>query len=189
MMPVPSHLIDCVVPRDAVIDESPLDAFVRCPCGSSRFDLLFPGTTHEWRGETIPCTAEIGGKFFFLVTARCTSCNRRHLLLDADFHGWNGFVCHDPKQASIERPPLRLWHAFLVGSPSMKRRSGFKRRGRNTSSPKLTVRLTAIDGRTDLVGLAWRSNVVAAVNRHPNGSRTKRCERLKWLCLEEPFFG
>ncbi len=115
MMPVPSHLIDCVVPRDAVIDESPLDAFVRCPCGSSRFDLLFPGTTHEWRGETIPCTAEIGGKFFFLVTARCTSCNRRHLLLDADFHGWNGFVCHDPKQASIERPPLRPWQCLSCG--------------------------------------------------------------------------
>ena len=65
MMPIPSHLTNCVVPKDATIDESPLDAFVRCPCGSSKFDLLFPGQTHQYGGETIPCTAEIGGKFFF----------------------------------------------------------------------------------------------------------------------------
>jgi ribosomal protein S27E len=114
-MPVPSHLVDCVVPKDATIDESPLDAVVRCACGSSRFDLLFPGQTHEYAGEKIPCTAEIDGKFFFLIKARCAGCEREHLLLDGDFHGWNGFVCHDSKQASLSRPLLVPWKCLSCG--------------------------------------------------------------------------
>ncbi len=109
MMPVPSHLVDCVIPKDASIDENPLDADVRCPCGLTRFELLYPGQTHEYNGEIIPCTAEVEGKFFFVLKARCTGCQREHLLLDADFHGWNGFVCHDPEQAALPRPPLVAW--------------------------------------------------------------------------------
>lgn len=109
MMPIPPHLDKCVVPKDTKIDESPLDAAVRCPCGSQKFEFLFPGTTHKYQGETTPCTAEVGGAFFFLLEARCLSCGTRHLLFDKDFHGWNGFVCHDPEQASLPRPPLTAW--------------------------------------------------------------------------------
>lgn len=109
MMPVPSHLTDFVAPKDPTVDEGPLDADVRCPCGSSKFALLFPGHTKEYQGETIPVVAQINGKFFFLVKARCTNCNDQHLLLDADFHGWNGFVCHDAEQAALPRPPLVPW--------------------------------------------------------------------------------
>lgn len=116
MMPVPSHLVDCVAPKDSAIDQGPLDGDVRCPCGSGRFDLLFPGQTHEYQGETIPCTAEINGKFFFLIKARCGRCQREHLLLDADFHGWNGFVCHDANQASLPRPPLVPWKCLACGA-------------------------------------------------------------------------
>lgn len=114
-MPIPSHLTDCVAPKDITIDESPLDAVVRCHCGSSKFVLLFPGQTHEYRGDTIPCTAQINGKFFFLIRARCVDCECEHLLLDSDFDGWNGFVCHDPKQASIPRPPLVPWTCLSCG--------------------------------------------------------------------------
>ena len=109
MMPVPSHLVDCVVPNDTTIDETPLEARVRCPCGSMRFRILFPGQTHVYDNETIPCTAELAGTFFFLVKAHCTHCNREHLLLDQDFHGWNGYVAHDPKQALLPRPQLTPW--------------------------------------------------------------------------------
>jgi hypothetical protein len=116
MMPVPSHLVDCVVPKDSRIDEEPLDADVRCTCGPSKFNLLFPGRTHKYLGETVPCTAEIGGKFFFLVKARCTNCMREHLLLDADIHGWNGFVCHDAEQAALPRPPLVPWKCLACGA-------------------------------------------------------------------------
>jgi hypothetical protein len=55
MMPVPSHLVGCVAPRDSVVDETPLIADVRCPCGSTKFDLLFPGQTHVFQGEVCPC--------------------------------------------------------------------------------------------------------------------------------------
>jgi hypothetical protein len=116
MMPVPSHLVNCVTPKDAAIDERPLDADVRCPCGSSSFDLLFPGHTHEYQGETVPCTAEINGKFFFLLKARCVRCQKEHLLIDGDFHGWNGFVCHDPDQAALPRPPLVVWKCLACGA-------------------------------------------------------------------------
>lgn len=109
MMPVPSHLRGIVVPRDPAIDEQPLSADVRCPCGESVFELLYPGQTHEYGGETIPCTAEIDGRYFFVLRAVCTGCSADHLLLDADFHGWDGFVCHDPAQAAIPRPGLVPW--------------------------------------------------------------------------------
>src|SRR6185437_9152477 len=60
MMPAPTHLKGIVVPRDAAVDEQALSADLRCPCGGDVFDLLYPGQTHEYRGELIPCTAEIG---------------------------------------------------------------------------------------------------------------------------------
>jgi len=84
MMPLPTHLRDCVVPDSADIDESGLQGTVRCPCGSERVNLLYPGQTHEWNGTQIPCTAEINGKFFFLMKAQCVDCGAEHLLIDAD---------------------------------------------------------------------------------------------------------
>lgn len=115
MMPIPSHLVDCVVPRNSLVDEADLVADVRCPCGSTSFDLLFTGHTHEYPGEVIPCTAKIDDAFFFLIVARCNECSKRHLLLDRDFHGWDGVVCHDPKQAAIPRPPLVPWKCLTCG--------------------------------------------------------------------------
>jgi hypothetical protein len=109
MMPVPTHLKGLVVPREEAIDEKPLDADVRCPCGDEKFELLYPGQTHEYGGKTVPCVAQIGERFFLVLKARCAACSREHLLLDADLHGWNGFVCHVPEQAATERPPLMPW--------------------------------------------------------------------------------
>jgi hypothetical protein len=117
MMPVPSHLVNSVAPKDTVIDEESLEAAVQCTCGSMRFVFLFPGQTQEYDGVTIPCTAEIDNFFFFfLVKARCTHCSKEHLLLDQDFHGWNGFVCHDKKQAALPRPPLVPWKCLSCGA-------------------------------------------------------------------------
>ena len=116
MMPVPSHLVRCVVPRESVIDEAALDADMLCQCGSRRFELHYPGQTHEYQGESIPCTAEINGKFFFLVTACCTQCRREYLLFDKDFHGWDGFVCRDAEQGALPRPALVAWKCLVCGS-------------------------------------------------------------------------
>ena len=116
MMPVPSHLVHCAVPKESGIDENPLDAVVRCPCGSKVFELLYPGQTRDFEGEAVPCVAKIGGKFFFLVKACCVACHRSHLLFDSDLHGWNGFVCHDAKQAAIPRPSLVPWACPSCGA-------------------------------------------------------------------------
>jgi len=116
MMPVPTHLRDCVVPHFLEIDGSGLEGKVLCPCGSESFQLLYPGQTHEWNGEQVPCSAEIEGKFFFLVTARCTECATEHLLIDQDYHGWNGFVCREPEQAALPRPPLSPWPCKSCGA-------------------------------------------------------------------------
>ena len=110
MMPVPSHLKGVAIPRDPVVDEQTLTADIRCPCGGSTMELLYPGQTHRHGDQTIPCTAEIDGNYFFIVRARCSSCLTSHLLLDADFHGWNGFVCHDEAKASLPRPALIPWN-------------------------------------------------------------------------------
>lgn len=109
MMPVPSHLIGSVLPKDSAIDETALDADVVCNCGSRRFELRYPGQTHDYQNEQIPCVAKIDDHFFFVVEVKCTKCGCDHVLLDMDFHGWNGFVCHDEAQASLPRPRLTPW--------------------------------------------------------------------------------
>ena len=115
MMPVPSHLKGVVVPLNKDIGEDNLSANFRCQCGESRFELLYPGKTHKFGGKLIPCTIEIDGHFFFVLKSRCTSCGHEHLLLDTDFHGWDGFICHDPDQASLKRPQLVPWQCQKCG--------------------------------------------------------------------------
>jgi hypothetical protein len=73
------------------------------------FRLLFPGKTHIFQGKQTPVTTKIGDAYFFLVRAKCEKCELQHLVFDCDFHGWNGFVCHDKFQASLPRPPLFPW--------------------------------------------------------------------------------
>ena len=115
MMPVPAHLQGIVVPKDSEIDESHLDGDVVCTCGSHRFVFFYPGETQEWQGEVTPCTAKINGKFYFVVRTKCSSCAMEWLLFDKDFHGWDGFVCHDNSQAALPRPQLVAWKCLDCG--------------------------------------------------------------------------
>ena len=115
MMPLPTHLWGCVVPDDQEASEADLKGQVRCPCGSARFHLLYPGQTCKQDGQSFPCTIEVGGRYFFLVKAECATCNKEYLLFDADYHGWDGFVCHDSEQASFPRPLLTVWRCRACG--------------------------------------------------------------------------
>lgn len=115
MMPIPSHLRGLAVPLDSAIDEKPLVAAVQCACSERRFQFLYPGQTHLYNGQKVPCTAEINGRYFFLVAARCITCSTDNLLLDVDFHGWNGFICHDDEQAALPRPTLTAWPCEACG--------------------------------------------------------------------------
>lgn len=115
MIPLPNHLADCVVVDTDRSDKFTLVATVKCPCGGEIFHLLFPGQTHEHRGQPIPCTAQIAENFFFLIKAACVDCGAEHLLFDKDFHGWDGYVCHDPQTAALPRPELVRWKCLSCG--------------------------------------------------------------------------
>ena len=118
MMPTPTHLRNLVSRADSIADESALEAALRCPCGSEGFRLMFPGETHQHAKEPIPCVASIEGEHFFLVRADCASCGEGHVLLDQDFHGWNGWVCRDSAQAALPRPSLSVWSCLSCTSES-----------------------------------------------------------------------
>lgn len=113
MMPVPSHLRKCLVPNDEKLDEQYLIGKLRCPCGCKKFQFLYTGQDSDVAGSI--CAAEIDDEWFFVIKAKCISCGREHLLLDRDFHGWDGFICHDTKKALLPRPPVDLWKCRLCG--------------------------------------------------------------------------
>lgn len=115
VMPLPTHLLGLGRVVAEASDDCAVAAAIVCSCGGHVFKLLFHGATHEYEGEQVPCTAEIGGRFFFRVEAECAACNARHLLFDKDFHGWDGFVCHDEEQAALPRPALTEWHCAACG--------------------------------------------------------------------------
>ena len=115
-MPVPTHLQGLVVPPDGNLDEEPLEATVRCTCGGESFEMLVVDAIAEIDGVKIPVTAKRDGAFFFRLEAKCLKCVRQHLLFDADFHGWNGYVCHEAAQASLPRPPLVPWSCVDCGA-------------------------------------------------------------------------
>lgn len=103
----PTHIKDCIT------NINYMDGIVRgticCTCGNQSMILNFPGTTHLYDGKEIPCTAQIDDGFFFIVKVKCRDCGSEHLLFDKDFHGWDGCVCHDEKDAAMPRPPLTSW--------------------------------------------------------------------------------
>jgi hypothetical protein len=138
MIKVPSHLNECVViqnwkPEDDAQPEGRgyLSGLVRCSCGGEKFEFLFPGQTHIYDGQEIPVAAEIDGEFFFVIKAQCTTCNKEHLIFDSHFHGWNGFVCHDPGKASLPHPRLVLWLCRKCGGSVHNATIGFASEGKN----------------------------------------------------------
>ena len=122
MIETPSHVKDCVViknwqPENLTQPDGRgyLTGFIHCSCGSENFEFLFTGKTHIYDGQEIPVTTEIDGEFFFVIKARCTECKKEHLIFDSHFHGWDGFVCHDPSKASLPRPQLIVWSCRNCG--------------------------------------------------------------------------
>ncbi len=125
MITVPSHVKECVVirswkPEDETQPEGRgyLTGSIRCSCGSESFEFLFPGPTHIYKGQEIPVSVDINGTFFFVIRARCAACGKEYSIFDSHYHGWDGFVCHDPVKASLPRPPLVLWHCRTCGGDS-----------------------------------------------------------------------
>jgi hypothetical protein len=129
MIPAPTHLIDCTEPftEKEELEYKVKERFsgewqeqytckVKCTCGSYDFSILFSDEVNEFG----PCVAEVDGEYFFIIKARCTSCGKEHLLFDDDFHGWNGWICHDESKASLPRPELVEWNCTTCSSKEHK---------------------------------------------------------------------
>lgn len=108
MLPIPNHLKNILVPKEE-IDEATLVGDLHCQCGSIEFQILYPDKTVKFQEKDLPCDIEIGGHWFFIIKAVCVKCMREYLLFDADFHGWDGVMCHDVKKANLPRPHLVTW--------------------------------------------------------------------------------
>ncbi len=121
MIPSPEHHIACTVQEPAKAEKHQYVGHVKCPCGCDTFEMQHTGATHEWRGKTIPCDAKLDGGFFFRIVAKCANCGTEHLLLDKDFHGWNGFVCREELGDYLRlRPPLVAWPCKACGKAAHK---------------------------------------------------------------------
>lgn len=118
MMKSPTHLKECTEPltkedisenkcigKYDINDENQYVAKVKCECGNDVFEIYTLGISNG--GE--PCTEEFNGNYFFVVKVNCTSCERKYLLFDAGFHGWDGWICHDDKKAQLPMPTLAKW--------------------------------------------------------------------------------
>ncbi len=114
MIPTPEHLRACTVPEPAKAEQHQYAGHVKCLCRCDTFEMQHTGATHAWGDEIIPCVTEIDGNFFLRIVAKCVSCGAEHLLLDKDFHGWNGYVCRE-REHDYPRPPLVVWPCRTCG--------------------------------------------------------------------------
>ncbi len=110
--PIPTHLKGWIVPQDRRSPPGELVAKLRCPCGGEAFELHYPGQTRDVHNAPFPVMAEFHGRPFFLIKAVCAACAQEVVLIDRDFHGWNGLIRHDPEQAALTRPPLTPWRCL-----------------------------------------------------------------------------
>lgn len=110
MMPAPTHLkeitknltdddveiFDLEDKYEESVDESYEFAFVGkvvCTCGNQCLEYLRPDE-------------ETGDNY---IKVRCPECQREHLIFDADFHGWDGWICHNDEMANEVRPETEVF--------------------------------------------------------------------------------
>ena len=120
-LPVPQHLRICTVATLIAARQPQYVGHVQCPCGCDTFEMQHAGGTYEWRGTIRTCSAEVDGKRFFRIVAKCAACGTEHLLFDKDLHGWNGFMCRQRLRGQPDSPPpLVAWRCQVCGEVSHK---------------------------------------------------------------------
>ncbi len=108
-MPIPNHLRKFFQPIGKNNSEFEISGKLVCTCSNDEFSISYPGATIQSNGEAVPTILKKDNHYFFRISVRCSKCNNDHLLFDSDFHGWDGFVCHDEEQAALQRPELINW--------------------------------------------------------------------------------
>lgn len=120
--PIPTHLAGWLVSDPKRSDPKRLVGSLRCPCGGHSFELLYAAEKVEnseprikHLADAFLRTLEKDGNYFFRLSARCTECSRELVVFDADFHGWNGYVCGTDEQRSVPRPANAAWTCLHCG--------------------------------------------------------------------------
>src|ERR1051325_74053 len=107
--PTPTHLKNLLVVDASQSGEHELRGQVKCECGSDVFHPLYVAQLVAEKGRSFLRVTEIGDHCFLRLGAQCISCSQEHLLLDHDYHGWNGYVCGDEASRRLHRPPYQHW--------------------------------------------------------------------------------
>ena len=115
MMPIPTHLKECLKPFESQVDEETLKGSLCCTCGNNVFTLFYQGADKEIGGTLYPIDKEIDNNYFFIIKAKCNQCQKEYEVFDSNFHGWDGYICHNQTIDSIQKPSLVEWKCHNCG--------------------------------------------------------------------------
>jgi hypothetical protein len=118
--PIPTHIKNLVLPDLTRSNEHELQGAAQCDCGSDAFQVLYVAERIIESDRHFLRVVKVDGHYFLRIGVRCISCTQEHLLLDRDFHGWNGFVCGNESARRIPRPPYQEWLCKRCGSTNHK---------------------------------------------------------------------
>lgn len=100
MIPAPTHLKDITKELNEIDikDFNLQDRYsdftylgkVACKCGCEEVIFLQP-------------EEDIGPSY---LKAKCPTCLKEYLLFDTDYHGWDGWICHNEESAAKDRPEI-----------------------------------------------------------------------------------
>jgi hypothetical protein len=114
-MNFPDYLKSNLVLINYRVNKSIAQADLQCKCGCLNFEVLYPGSTINIDGRVYPYSYETDTDSFFLIKVKCVECQSEYLIFDEDFHGWDGFYCHDLRHAALARPKLTPWTCLSCG--------------------------------------------------------------------------
>ena len=109
MLPIPKHLESILKPIGESNNEFEVTGKIVCDCGSENFTIEIVGDDADYQKDNIIKVTEIGGNYFLIVKVKCNNCGKEHLILDNDYHGWNGFVCGGESR-NLPRPDTENWN-------------------------------------------------------------------------------
>jgi hypothetical protein len=108
MSTAPEHLSKITKIDSNLTTEKEFVADVICTCGCDSFVLMHSGEIAE--DGSGPIATEVDDKFYMIIKAKCSDCGKEHLIFDADYHGWNGYVCYqETNNRNNPRPQLNSW--------------------------------------------------------------------------------
>ena len=109
MLPIPKHLIEILKPIGNKNTEFEVKGNIACDCSGESFTINLVGNGSNYKKKKVIEVLEIDGNYFLVVSAKCNSCGKEHLIFDMDKHGWDGFVCGGAFSNQLSKPKAQVW--------------------------------------------------------------------------------